>query len=291
MFDTVSRETPRKHGSWKRKGDSACEFSRKPPPQWRRSACSPSARSQGAAAPPWRPPASRSRAAAPRSARSASGCSRTARPVTSTVANPTSITITLNTTSLGSLLNVIPGLGMKASWNLSCIVDGSPVNTTGSFTGHHPRAVRVRRDRPAERGGLAQPLLVHDLEPEGQDELSLTHWRDPQPQPDHDRRHRDGRHRRARRGLRELPVRQPRRARGGLRRRHRQRQLRHQHPGLPVPERPGRPVDPDGHRPVRAQRRLPDRHRQRGDARDAASRARRAARARSGTRARAARAR
>jgi hypothetical protein len=23
---------------------------------------------------------------------------------------------------------------MKASWNLSCIVDGSPVNTTGSFT-------------------------------------------------------------------------------------------------------------------------------------------------------------
>jgi Ricin-type beta-trefoil lectin domain len=53
---------------------------------------------------------------------------------TSTIASPTSITITLNTTSLGSLLNFIPGLGMKASWNLSCVVDGSPVNTTGTFT-------------------------------------------------------------------------------------------------------------------------------------------------------------
>jgi hypothetical protein len=52
----------------------------------------------------------------------------------STIANPTSIDITVNTTSLGALLNLLPGLGMKASWNLSCIVDGSAVNTTGSFT-------------------------------------------------------------------------------------------------------------------------------------------------------------
>ena len=53
---------------------------------------------------------------------------------TSTIANPTSITITVNTTSLGSLIGLIPGLGMKATWNLSCVVDGSPVNTTGTLT-------------------------------------------------------------------------------------------------------------------------------------------------------------
>jgi hypothetical protein len=53
---------------------------------------------------------------------------------TSTIASPTSITITLNTTSLGSLLNLIPRLGMKATWNLSCVVDGNAVNTTGTFT-------------------------------------------------------------------------------------------------------------------------------------------------------------
>jgi hypothetical protein len=52
----------------------------------------------------------------------------------STIANPTSITITLNTTSLGALLNVIPGLGMTASWNLSCVVDGNPHTSSGSFT-------------------------------------------------------------------------------------------------------------------------------------------------------------
>jgi Ricin-type beta-trefoil lectin domain len=53
---------------------------------------------------------------------------------TSTIANPTSITINLNTTSLGALLNVIPGLGMKATWNLSCIVDGTTVTVPGSLT-------------------------------------------------------------------------------------------------------------------------------------------------------------
>jgi hypothetical protein len=52
----------------------------------------------------------------------------------STVANPTSITITVNTTSLGSLLNVIPGLGMKATWTLSCVVDGNTVTAPGSLT-------------------------------------------------------------------------------------------------------------------------------------------------------------
>jgi hypothetical protein len=52
----------------------------------------------------------------------------------STIANPTSIAITLNTTSLGALLGVIPGLGMKASWNLSCVVDGNPQTSSGSFT-------------------------------------------------------------------------------------------------------------------------------------------------------------
>jgi hypothetical protein len=53
---------------------------------------------------------------------------------TSTIASPTSITINLNTTSLGSLLGLIPGLGMKATWNLSCVVDGSAVNVPGSLT-------------------------------------------------------------------------------------------------------------------------------------------------------------
>lgn len=52
----------------------------------------------------------------------------------STIANPTSVTITVNTTSLGSLLNVIPGLGMKATWTLSCVVDGNTVNVPGSLT-------------------------------------------------------------------------------------------------------------------------------------------------------------
>jgi hypothetical protein len=53
---------------------------------------------------------------------------------TSTTANPTSITINLNTTSLGALLNVIPRLGMTATWNLSCVVDGNTVNAPGSLT-------------------------------------------------------------------------------------------------------------------------------------------------------------
>jgi len=52
----------------------------------------------------------------------------------STIDNPTSITITLNTTSLGALLNVIPGLGEKATWTLSCIVNGSPVSVPGTYT-------------------------------------------------------------------------------------------------------------------------------------------------------------
>jgi hypothetical protein len=50
----------------------------------------------------------------------------------STIANPTSIDITLNTSSLGSILNLL-GLGVKATWTLSCTVDGSPVTSTGSF--------------------------------------------------------------------------------------------------------------------------------------------------------------
>jgi len=50
----------------------------------------------------------------------------------STIANPTSITITLNTTSLGSILSLL-GLGVKATWTLSCTVDGSPVTSHGSF--------------------------------------------------------------------------------------------------------------------------------------------------------------
>jgi hypothetical protein len=50
----------------------------------------------------------------------------------STIANPTSITITLNTTSLGSILNLL-GLGVKATWTLSCTVDGSQVTSPGSY--------------------------------------------------------------------------------------------------------------------------------------------------------------
>jgi hypothetical protein len=50
----------------------------------------------------------------------------------STIANPTSVTITLNTSSLGSVLNLL-GLGVKASWTLACTVDGSQVTSNGSF--------------------------------------------------------------------------------------------------------------------------------------------------------------
>jgi hypothetical protein len=53
---------------------------------------------------------------------------------TSTVNNPTSITITLNTTALGALLAVIPGLGMRATWTLTCNVNGAPVSKPGSYT-------------------------------------------------------------------------------------------------------------------------------------------------------------
>jgi hypothetical protein len=53
---------------------------------------------------------------------------------TSTIANPTSITITVNTTSLGALLNLLPGLGMKATWTLSCVVDGNTVTAPGNLT-------------------------------------------------------------------------------------------------------------------------------------------------------------
>jgi len=51
----------------------------------------------------------------------------------STIANPTSISITLNTTTLGSVLNAL-GLGMKATWTLSCVVDGSTDNVPGSYS-------------------------------------------------------------------------------------------------------------------------------------------------------------
>jgi hypothetical protein len=50
----------------------------------------------------------------------------------STVANPTSITITLNTSSLGTILNLL-GAGVKATWTLSCTVDGNQVTSAGSF--------------------------------------------------------------------------------------------------------------------------------------------------------------
>src|SRR5579863_3532665 len=52
----------------------------------------------------------------------------------STIASPTSITITLNTTSLGALLNVLPSLGEKATWTLNCEVSGSNVSVPGSYT-------------------------------------------------------------------------------------------------------------------------------------------------------------
>jgi Ricin-type beta-trefoil lectin domain len=52
----------------------------------------------------------------------------------STIDNPTSVTITVNTTSLGALLNVIPGLGEKATWTLSCVVNGNPVSVPGTYT-------------------------------------------------------------------------------------------------------------------------------------------------------------
>ena len=50
----------------------------------------------------------------------------------STIANPTSVSITLNTSSLGSILNLL-GLGVKATWTLTCTVDGNQVSSTGSF--------------------------------------------------------------------------------------------------------------------------------------------------------------
>lgn len=52
----------------------------------------------------------------------------------STIKNPTSITITLNTSALSSLLNVVPGLGLQASWTLSCVVDGASVSKSSSYT-------------------------------------------------------------------------------------------------------------------------------------------------------------
>jgi Ricin-type beta-trefoil lectin domain len=52
----------------------------------------------------------------------------------STIANPTSITITVDTSALGSLLGILPGLGLKATWDLSCVVDGNTVNSPGSYT-------------------------------------------------------------------------------------------------------------------------------------------------------------
>jgi Ricin-type beta-trefoil lectin domain len=52
----------------------------------------------------------------------------------STIDNPTSITIIANTTALGSLLNVLPGLGLAETWNLSCNVNGSTVSVPGSYT-------------------------------------------------------------------------------------------------------------------------------------------------------------
>jgi hypothetical protein len=50
----------------------------------------------------------------------------------STIANPTSITITLNTSSLGSILSLL-GLGVKATWTLSCTVDGNRVTSHGGY--------------------------------------------------------------------------------------------------------------------------------------------------------------
>jgi len=50
-----------------------------------------------------------------------------------TVANPTSITVTVNTSELSALLDVIPGLGMDTSWTLSCEVNGSAVSVPGSY--------------------------------------------------------------------------------------------------------------------------------------------------------------
>jgi hypothetical protein len=50
-----------------------------------------------------------------------------------TVDNPTSITVTVNTSELSALLDVIPGLGMDTSWTLSCEVNGIPVIVPGSY--------------------------------------------------------------------------------------------------------------------------------------------------------------
>jgi hypothetical protein len=53
---------------------------------------------------------------------------------TSTINNPTSVTITVNTTSLGALLNILPLLGEKATWDLTCVVGGSAITVPGSYT-------------------------------------------------------------------------------------------------------------------------------------------------------------
>jgi hypothetical protein len=50
-----------------------------------------------------------------------------------TVDNPSSLTITVNTSALSALIDAIPDLGMDTSWTLSCVVNGSPVSAPGSY--------------------------------------------------------------------------------------------------------------------------------------------------------------
>jgi Ricin-type beta-trefoil lectin domain len=49
------------------------------------------------------------------------------------VDNPTAIAIYVDTDDLGALIDDQPGQGMDASWTLSCVVNGTPVNVPGTY--------------------------------------------------------------------------------------------------------------------------------------------------------------
>jgi hypothetical protein len=50
-----------------------------------------------------------------------------------TIDNPTVIVVYVDTDSLGTLIDNQPGQGMDASWTLSCVVNGVPVNVPGTY--------------------------------------------------------------------------------------------------------------------------------------------------------------
>src|SRR5580692_11550037 len=47
--------------------------------------------------------------------------------------NPTVIVVDVDTDDLGTLIDDQKGQGMDASWTLSCVVNGTPVNVPGTY--------------------------------------------------------------------------------------------------------------------------------------------------------------